>query len=383
VGNPSKKGRPVTSDLANLFQDADDRGLQRMMSLLSSPEVSQVTCDRHDRVSFIDAHGAKRADRVFSSDTQYIAFLNHLLTYTDAGYKDVTTANTSVIEGSFRPDRIKLHGSIHICTSEITRGEPSLTVRKQPISLITLDEMHRQGMMSSDMRLFLEQAVRGRSNILISGGSGAGKTTLARALSYFIDPWQRIVTCEEIDELHLYDRLQNVVSLTTYRSRDTEGRIIRETSLEDLVRESLRMRAERVWVGETRGKEAFALIKACNSGHDGSVTTLHADNGKSAVKQLVTYVMESGLPEVPSREQVSQAFNLVVQINRVRMERRVITEISYLEPVIEGSNQRLSPLWLYDNAQDRHAFASPNLPPKLLEQWAKHGVNWDTQPLNH
>lgn len=371
----------MTSDLTNLFADGDDRGTSRMLALISDPEVSQVTCDRHDRISFIDGHGAKRAERVFASPDQYVAFLNHLMTLTDAGYVDIETAKASIVEGSFRPDRISVHGSIHICTAEVTRGQPALTVRKQPNTLITLDDMFRQGMMNADMRLFLEQAVRGRSNMLISGGSGAGKTTLARAISYFIDPWQRVITCEEIDELHLYDRLQNVVALTTFRRRDDEGRLIRETQLEDLVRESLRMRADRVWVGETRGKEAFALVKACNSGHDGSVTTIHADNGKQAVKQCVTYVMESGLSEVPAREQVAQAFNLVVQISKVKMERRIITEISYLEPVIEaGSNQRLIPLWMYDSMTDSHQYVSPSLPPRMLAHWAKHGVNWDGQP---
>lgn len=371
----------MSADLGNLFSDVDDAGAERMFSILRDPSVSQIICHRHDRITFIDATGTKRADRVFASPAQYIAFLDHLLTFTDAGYSSVLDSSTSFIEGSFRPDLIEVHGAVHIATPEVTRDQPALTVRKQPFNLVSLDDMYRQGMMNAEMRLFLEQALRGRSNIVISGGSGAGKTTLARALSYFIDPAQVVVTCEEIDELHLYDRLQNVTSLTTVRKRDDLGRMIRETTLDDLVRESLRMRADRVWVGETRGKEAYALIKACNSGHDGSVTTLHADNGKQAVRQLVTYVMESGLTETPAREQVSTAMNLVVQISRIRMDKRVITEISYLEPVLEGGhNQRLTPLWQYSPAEEAHRFMVPTLPSRLLEQWAKYGVNWDHNP---
>ena len=365
----------MSHDLTSIFA-ADSAGSQRMMELLRDPSVSQITVDQWDRVIFIGPNGPNRLESVFSGPGAYITWLNELMALTDVGYPDVENANTSVIEGSFRTDLVPVHGSIHICTREITRGDPTLTVRKQPIDVITLDDMLNQGMMSAEMRAFLEQAIRGRSNILISGGSGAGKTTLARALSYFIDPWHRVITCEEIDELHLQDRLVNCVPLTTFRRRDGEGKLIREFTLQDLVRESLRMRGDRVWVGETRGQEAYALVKACNSGHDGSVTTMHADSGKQATKQVVTYVMESGLPEEPAREQVAQAFDLVVQINKVRMGKRVITEISQLENVIEGgSNQRLIELFKYDTGTDGFSqVGRPN--PSFFEKWARYGVNF-------
>jgi len=366
----------TTEDLSGLFANGD-RGAQQMHALLIDPKVWQITCDRHDRISVVGADGTTRLDRIFGSAQMYVGWINELMRLTDVGYTDVTTAKTSVIEGSFRPDKIPVHGSIHICTWEITRGEPAVTVRKQPNELITLDDMFRQGMMNADMRLFLEQAVRGRSNILLSGGSGSGKTTLARALSYFVDPAHRVVTVEEIDELHLYDRLPNVAALTTFRSRDDEGRMLREVDLNDLVRESLRMRADRVWVGETRGNEAYALVKACNSGHDGSVTTLHADSGKQAIRQLVTYVMMAGLSEVPAREQVAQAFDLVVQISKVRMGQRVITEITELEKVLEGPQQRLNTLYKYD--LDRQVWSQDARPThNLIRSWAKYGVNYES-----
>lgn len=368
----------MTNDqgLDSLF-GSSSRGSQRMMALLQDPEVSQITCDKYNRVVYIGKGGPNNAQNIFPTSGDYIKYLNELLALTDAGYTDVLSANTSVIEGSFDPERIAVHGSIHICTREITRGEPSLTIRKQPVSIVTLDKMVEQRMLSPHMRLFLEQAIRGRSNILISGGSGAGKTTLARALSSFIDPTQRVITCEEIDELHIYDRHTNCVSLTTYRKRDHEGRLIRETSLDDLVREGLRMRGDRVWVGETRGKEAYALVKACNSGHDGSVTTIHADNGRQATKQATTYVMESGLSEGPARDQVAQAFDLVIQINKVRLDRRVISEISQLESVVEGNNnQRLNQLFRYNSQEDNfEKIMDPT--PQFLEKWMRYGVNPD------
>lgn len=370
------------ADLVELF-DVSDRGSQRMFALLEDPQVTQIFVNRHDRIFYWDQMGPKMVNEsLFAGSAQYVSWLNQLLKLTDAGYGDVASAKTSVIEASFRADRTNLHGSIHIATPEITRGEPALTVRKQPRGLVTLDDMLRQRMMSEPIRLFLQQAVHSRLNILVSGGSGAGKTTLVRALSPYIDPSNRVVTCEEIDELHLEERLPNVVALTTFRHRDELGRMVRETTLEDLVKEALRMRPDRIWVGETRGREAYALTKAANSGHDGTVTTIHADNGAQAIRQLVTYVMESGLSENVARDQVSRGFHLVVQITKERMGRRVIREVIELEPVLEGAQQqRMVTLFSYDPRAD--AWRQVGRPtPRLLEAMARHGVNYREYPAD-
>lgn len=370
----------MTNDLTEMdLFGGDDRGTQRMMEILRSPAVSQICANRFDRLWYTDNSGTHMVDRIFQGPDTYIAWLNQLILLTDVGYTDVSSVKASVIEGSFDPEKTDIHGSIHVSTKEITKGEPALTIRKQPRDIITLDQMYAQGMMSPDMLIFLQQTVRGRSNVLLSGGSGAGKTTLARALSYFIDPHQRVLTVEEIDELHLDDRLPNVVALTTYKHVDEQGRIMRRTSLEDLVREALRMRADRIWVGETRGKEAYALVKACNSGHDGSITTMHADDGQQAVKQMVTYVMESDLTEEVARDQVANAFHLVVQISKVRMGKRVITEITELESVREGNEQRRNPLYQYD--WHNETFVQVGRPTnRLLRGWQRYGVNYDDVP---
>lgn len=372
----------MTNDLDDIFDEAD-AGSQRMHALLTEPSVMQIVANSFDRVFYTDAQGTRKLEGVFGSPHQFVKWINRLMRLTDVGYDDIDAAKTSVIEGSFRPDLIDVHGSIHICTREITRGDPAVTIRKQPKGVVTLDQMLAQRMLNEEMRLFLEAAMRGRSNILISGSSGAGKTTMARALSWFIDPAHRVLTCEEIDELHIGDRRPNVVSLTTYRLRNGDGQLVRETTLDNLVREGLRMRPDRIWVGETRGQEAYALVKACNSGHDGSVTTVHADDGQQAVKQLVTYVMEAGVTEEVAREQVARAFHLVVQISKIRMDRRVVSEITELEPVREGTEQRRNPLYRYNI--DTDSFERVSQPSKrLLQAWERYGVNYhDVNPWGH
>jgi pilus assembly protein CpaF len=364
-------------DATALLGIFETTGSMEMNNMMVSPRVTQICVNRHDRIFYWDEYGPKKVtETIFGTPQQYMDWLDHLLTLTDAGFKKVEGARTSVIEASFRPDVTNLYGSIHISTKEVTRDEPALTIRKQPNEVVSLDQMLAADVMNTDMRFFLEQAIRGRLNILISGNSGAGKTTMARAFSQFIDPANRVITVEEIDELHLQDRLENVVPLTTYRFRNDDGQTIRETSLEDLVRDALRMRADRIWVGETRGKEAYALVKACNSGHDGSVTTVHADSGPEAVEQLVTYVMEAGLPAEVSQKQVSRAFNLVVQVGREKMGKRVIREITELEGVMEGSKQRSIRLYYYD--VDTETYKSDTRPsPRLITAMARYGVNYN------
>ena len=361
----------MNDSLGQLFS-ADDRGSQRMMELLRNPEVTEITANGHNAIFYVGPRGKVMIREQLFTPQGYLHWLNMLLGQTDAGYVAVEGQNTSVIEASLLKP---LRGSLHICTSELTRGEPSLTVRKQPVDYVTLDQMVAQRMMPPDVQTFLVEAMRGRLNMLISGGSGAGKTTLARALSAYIDPAHRVLTCEEIDELHLEERLPNVVALTTFRRRDELGRVIREVSLEDLVREGLRMRADRIWVGETRGKEAFALVKSCNSGHDGSLTTIHADDGAAAVKQCVTYVMEGGVAEEVARDQVARAFHLVVQISKVQPTERRITEISELEPVREGAEQRRNPLFTYDPSSDTWQRAGTPTR-RLVNTLRRHGVNF-------
>ena len=360
-----------------------------LYGLLTDREVSQILINGYDRLFYTDATGVKQIPNVFTDESSYITCLySFIKMFVDTN--DVFDTNlrsrTGVIEGSFNPSKTNVHGSLHVVTRDVARRGPVVTIRKQPEIPITLAEMQQATVnknpipaFSRGMQEFLKAAVKGRSNILISGGSGVGKTTLMRALSCGtggIDPNHRVITIEEIDELHIADRIPNAVSLMTFRKQNSSGESLLYISVEDLVREALRMRADRIWIGEVRGKEAYALIKACNSGHEGSCTTIHADSAISAIKQLITYTMEAGVSEQVAREQVSQAFSVVVQMGRGPFGRRIISEIVEIEPVSEGNVPRQNSLYRYDHGTDTFV-QTGNPSTRLTNYWQiRGGVNY-------
>ncbi len=201
----------------------------------------------------------------------------------------------------------------------------SVTIRKFARERLDADDLIRFGSMTSEIALFLEEAVRARQNILISGGTGSGKTTLLNVLSLFIGQRERIVTIEDSAELKLTHR--NLVRMEA-RPANIEGR--GRVAIRDLVVNALRMRPDRIIVGECRGAEALDMLQAMNTGHDGSLTTVHANNPRDSLARLETMVLMAGydLPSSAIRDQISSAVNLVVQQNRLVDGSRKILQIS-------------------------------------------------------
>ncbi|MBT3917352.1 MAG: CpaF family protein, partial [Rhodospirillaceae bacterium] len=202
---------------------------------------------------------------------------------------------------------------------------PTISIRKFSEKKITLDVMAKQGNISDDMSKVLKIASRSRLNILISGGTGSGKTTLLNALSQMIDHGERVVTIEDAAELQLQQ--PHVVRLET-RPPNLEGG--GEISQTDLVKNALRMRPDRIILGEIRGGEAMDMLQAMNTGHDGSLGTVHANNPREALTRLENMVAMSGvkLPNDAVRAQIAGAVHMIVQISRMRDGMRRITHIT-------------------------------------------------------
>ena len=211
---------------------------------------------------------------------------------------------------------------------------PVLTIRKFSKKLENIDDLLRRGSLTVNMARFLEACVTAKLNIIISGGTGTGKTTLLNILSGFIGEDERIITIEDAAELKLHQN--HVISLET-RLTNYEGE--GEITIRDLVRNSLRMRPDRIIVGEVRGKESFDMMQAMNTGHEGSLTTLHANNPVDAINRLETMILmnEMEIPVSAVRGYIENAIDIIIQIDRLSDGKRKITSISEIVGIKEGN----------------------------------------------
>ncbi len=254
---------------------------------------------------------------------------------------------------------------------------PVLTIRKFATHTLTVDDLLRLGSITPEVATFLGACVRGKMNMLISGGTGTGKTTLLNMLSSMIPEGERIVTIEDAAELRLHQR--HVIRLEG-RPANIEGR--GEVRARDLVRNALRMRPDRIVVGEVRGAEALDMLQAMNTGHDGSLTTLHANAPRDALSRVETMVLMAGLdlPVRAIREQSAAALDVLVHISRMRDGSRRITSVCAVEGM-EGDVVTLSEVFTYDYdapavapGVERGRLVATGVRPKLCEALHDRGV---------
>ena len=254
---------------------------------------------------------------------------------------------------------------------------PVVTIRKFKDEMTNIDELLRIGTLTPYMARFLSAAVNAKLNIIVCGGTGSGKTTLLNILSGFIDDSERIITIEDAAELRLHQT--HVISLET---RTVNYKSDSEVTIRDLVRNALRMRPDRIVVGECRGKESFDMLQAMNTGHDGSLTTLHANGVEDALNRLETMVLMSGL-EIPIkaiREYIENAIDLVINIERMSDGKRKITNISEVVG-IENGEIVLKPIFEFiqhgitKNGEVNGEFKLIERRPKVYDIMVSKGIN--------
>ncbi|MDP9326614.1 MAG: CpaF family protein [Actinomycetota bacterium] len=259
---------------------------------------------------------------------------------------------------------------------------PSLTIRKFASDPYQAEDLVEFGTFTSPVARFLEACVRGRINIMVSGGTGAGKTTTLNVLSSFIPDDERIITIEDAAELKLQQ--PHVVRLES-RPPNIEGR--GAVTIRDLVRNALRMRPDRIVVGECRGAEALDMLQAMNTGHDGSISTIHSNSPRDSLSRLETITMMAGMELSPKsiREQVSSAIQLIVHQQRLKDGTRRLTHVTEVEGM-EGEVITLQDLFTFDfsagmddEGKFRGRLKSTGLRPKFLDRMAERGVTVDTE----
>ena len=294
----------------------DALGLGPLEGLLHDPEITEIMINKHNQI-YVEQHGKLSLSPVtFETNDQLMQVIDRI----------VSSIGRRVDESSPMVDaRLKDGSRVNVIIPPLALRGPTLTIRKFAKEAFTVEDLVNFGTITEDMVRFLRACVRGRLNVIVSGGTGSGKTTTLNLLSSFIPEDERIVTIEDAAELQL--RQEHVVTLET-RPANIEGR--GRVTIRELVINSLRMRPDRIVIGECRGGEALDMLQAMNTGHDGSLTTLHANNATECIGRLETLVLMAGaeLPSRAIREQIGSAVNIIVQQSRMRDGTRKIVSIT-------------------------------------------------------
>ena len=316
--------------------DNEINGLGPITELLKDKNVTEIMVNAPNEV-YVEIDGKLVRD-------ESISFINsdHIL----RTIQKIVQPLGRTIDASQPMVDARLHdGSrINAIIPPLSLKGPVLTIRKFKTDLNNIEDLLRNGTMTNDMAKFLEACVKSKLNILVCGGTGSGKTTILNILSSFINDSERIITIEDAAELKL--KQSHVISLETRISNyDSKS----EVTIRDLVRNSLRMRPDRIIVGEVRGSEAFDMLQAMNTGHDGSLTTLHANGSVDALNRLETMVLMSGIdiPIPAIRDYIENAIDIVINVSRLSDGRRKITEICEIDGFL-GTDIRVSKIFTFE-----------------------------------
>ena len=240
--------------------------------------------------------------------------------------------------------RLRTGERVNIVLSPVSLSGSTVTIRRFPKNPITMDKLIELGSITEDAAVFLKRLVRAKYNIFISGGTGTGKTTFLNALSMYIPLDERIITIEDSAELQLLGA-ENLVRLET-RNKNTEG--CTPIDIQSLIKSALRMRPDRIIVGEVRGAEAVDMLQAMNTGHDGSLSTGHGNSSKDMIARLETMVLSGmDIPLYAIRGQIASGIDIMIHLARLRNKRRVVSEISEVEGLKDGE-VKLNPLYRFE-----------------------------------
>ena len=315
------------------------RRLDILQELVDDPDITEIMVNGKDHI-FIEKKGRlSRWDKAFDSAEQLEDLIQQI----------VSRVNRTVnLSSPIADARLEDGSRVHVVLAPVAVDGPVLTIRKFP-EPVTMDKLIRLGSISREAAVFLRTAVRAGDNIFVSGGTGSGKTTFLNALSEFIPEDERVITIEDSAELQIR-HVPNLVRLET-RVENRDGS--REISMRDLIRASLRMRPDRILVGEVRGAEALEMLQAMNTGHDGSISTGHGNSPRDMVTRLETMVlMAAALPLAAVRNQIASALELMVHLGRMRDKSRKVLEIAEVIGC-ENGEVRLEPLFTFREKQAR------------------------------
>ena len=360
----------ITDVLHELF------GLGPLEPLLADPDISDILVNRADLI-YVERNGKlEETSLVFKDDRHLLRIIERI----------VSSVGRRIDESSPMVDARLADGSrVNAVIPPLTLDGPSLSIRRFRTDRLGAQDLVDRDSLTQPMLDFLQAAVACRLNIIISGGTGAGKTTMLNVLSSFIGHKERVVTIEDAAELML--RQRHVVRMET-RPANIEGNgAVRQRHL---VINALRMRPDRIIVGEVRGEEALDMLQAMNTGHDGSLTTIHANSPRDALYRMDTMVAMTNLniPEKAIRQQISSAVNLIIQITRLSDGTRKVTAISELTGM-EQDVITMHDIFVFERTglgeqgKVRGRFRATGIRPKCSQQLAQSGISLPMDMFEH
>jgi pilus assembly protein CpaF len=320
-----------------LFKDVMDDilGYGLLQPLLDDSEVSEVMVNGRNDI-FVERKGKiTKSDVIFDNDDQIMRIIERIVSplgrRVDA---DSPTVDARLPDGS----------RVNIVVPPVAIDGPTITIRKFGKNRMLMQELIEKGTLTQNMATFIEACVISKLNIIVSGGTGSGKTTLLNAISSYIPEGNRIVTIEDAAELKLQQ--SHVVRMES-KPTNSDGK--NAVTIRDLVRNALRMRPDRIVVGEVRGGECLDMLQAMNTGHDGSLTTLHANTPRDAISRMETLTMMAGmdLPVRVVREQIASAVDLIIQLSRLKDGSRRVTYVTEVSGM-EGDMVVMSDIFKFD-----------------------------------
>lgn len=318
------------------------RGFGILDTIIRDDSITEVMINGKDNI-FIEQNGrVRKLDAAFESERRLEDIIQRVV-----GLAGREVNQASPIVDTRLPDTPPYNGSrVNVVLPPISLVGPVVTIRKFSKNPMTIQRLIQYGSLTQDIADFLEVLVKARYNIFISGGTGSGKTTFLNALSNYIPKDERIITIEDSAELQI-ENVPNLVSMETRNANSTgQGQI----SIRDLIKSSLRMRPDRIIVGEVRGAEALDMLQAMNTGHDGSLSTGHANSTHDMLSRLETMVLQgsAGLPLPAIRQQISSAVDIIIHLSRLRDHSRKTMAITEVLGLDEHGEILLNPLYEFE-----------------------------------
>lgn len=317
------------------------RGYGVLDELLADDTITEIMVNRYDLI-FIERQGVlEQSNCVFESVEQLYDVIQKIVNQTG---REVNFANPIV------DTRLQDGSRVNIVLSPISLNGPVMTIRKFSKKAMTLDDLERSGAIDRYSYQLLKNAVINKQNILISGGTGTGKTTFLNALSQHIPENERLITIEDSAELQLINK-PNLIALET---RNANSAKVGQLTIRDLIKTALRMRPERIIVGEVRGVEAIDMLQAMNTGHAGSLSTIHANSTKDVIARLETMIIMTtdNIPLLAIRQQIASSIQLIVHLARSPTGKRVVETVSSVGDCV---NEQIVLTHLFERGKERHA----------------------------